>query len=68
VVNELVGRINGKFGKYCLNFELEQWLIEPKARSNSSLSISCTSPSISMNLLRSMLYQMPALSRPLATV
>jgi trehalose-6-phosphate synthase len=66
VVNELVGRINGKFGKYRLGSEITQWLIE-QARSNSNLSTSCISPSTSTNLLLSTPYQMPVLSRLLAT-
>lgn len=65
VVNELVGRINGKFGEYPVAETCPQ-LIE-KALSNSCPSTSCINPSTLTSLLPYTQYQMLALFLPLET-
>lgn len=62
VVNELVGRINGKFGTCLRRCQLSiSANYFPQALSNSCLSISSTNPSTSMSSSRSTPYQTLAL-------
>jgi trehalose-6-phosphate synthase len=66
-VNELVGRINGKFGEQSLLLTQMQLLIDVQARSNSCRSTSCTSPSPSTKWLPSTPSPMYASSPQRAT-
>lgn len=62
VVNELVGRINGKFGTYLARTPTcNTALTTLKAPSNSCLSTSCINPSTLMSSSHSTPYQTPAL-------